>query len=179
MSVEGFEPSCLSTKDFKSFVYTCSTTQTHCVELEKPRNSSSTWQDYRESFQCHRNERNITEWRKNSYAKRMSRTRTYDHGTPSSRDFIQLNYHPYRFDQKIWGFCNLRWSSFLGDSATQKDVLESNQQQLNGFHLVCFHQLSCTLLSFIQTEERGFEPPKHSASHPVCDCFGHLHTLPS
>lgn len=61
----------------------------------------------------------------------------------------------------------------------QKDVPESNQQQLNEFHLVCFHQLSCTLLSFILTEERGFEPPKHSASHPVCDCFGHLHTLPS
>lgn len=32
----------------------------------------------------------------NYKAKGMGRTRTYDHGTPSSRDFIQLNYHSIR-----------------------------------------------------------------------------------
>lgn len=37
-------------------------------------------------------------------------------------------------------------------------MLESNQHQLNEFHLVCFHQLSCTLLSFIQTVMVGLEP---------------------
>lgn len=48
----------------------------------------------------------------------MSRTRTYDHGTPSSRDFIQLNYH------SIWelGY-GTRWNAYLTSNSNPFRVL--------------------------------------------------------